>query len=165
MGAGLVRRQVPGVHLLLDVRVVLGDLGELAVAQQVGAAVAHLADEEARVVEHERRDGGPHAALVVLGERALENRGVGRPDRLAHPFGDLLVAQALQGAELASDEFDRHLARDFARRMPPHPVGHDEDAAIGDHEVVILVPRADNADIGAACAGDVHAIPGYERIQ
>src|SRR5207249_2041105 len=38
-----------------------------------------------------------------------------------------------------------------------HPVRDDEDPAVGDHEVVILVPGADDPDIATAGAGYVHA--------
>ena len=61
--------------------------------------------------------------------------------------------------QAAYDVAYRHLARDFARRMTTHAVGHDEDPAIGNHEVAVLIPRPDDSDVGATCGGDVHVIP------
>src|SRR3989442_240981 len=110
-----------------------------------------------RLVEHQRRNSGAHAALVVLGESALKDGAVGGPDRGAHPLGHLVVAESAQRPELAGDVAHRHLTRHFARRVPAHPVRNDEDPAVGDHEVVILVPGADDPDIATAGAGYVHA--------
>src|SRR2546422_9613323 len=110
-----------------------------------------------RLVEHQRRNSGAHAALVVLGESALKDGAIGGPDRRAHPLGHLVVAEPAQRPELARDVAHRHLARHFARRVPAHAVRDDKDPAVGDHEVVILVPGADHPDIGTAGAGYVHA--------
>src|SRR5258708_21769857 len=163
VGARLFGGEVAGVHLLLDVGVVFGDLREPRIALQVGTAVAHLADEEARLEQHERGDRGPHAALVVLGERALEDGRVGRADRVAHAVGDLLVVEAAQRAQLPRDQPYRHLARHFTCRVATHAVGDEKDPPLGDHEVAILVPRPNDADIGPTCAGDMH--DRYVRIQ
>ena len=43
----------------------------------------------------------------------------------------------------------RHLARHLARRVTTHAVGHDENPAVGDHEVAVLIARPDDADVGA----------------
>ncbi len=137
--ARLFRRQVSSVHLLLHVRVVLGELHQLAVPQQVSPAVPHLPHEEAGVVQHERGDGGPHTALVVLGERALKNGAVRGADRRAHPVGHLLVRERVGRAELARHVPHRHFTRDLARRVTAHAIRHDEDAAVGDHDVVVFV--------------------------
>src|SRR5256885_9347838 len=49
------------------------------------SAVPNLPDQKPRVVEYQGRDRRPHAPLVVLGQRALKDRAVRRPDRRAHP--------------------------------------------------------------------------------
>src|SRR3989442_1266333 len=157
VSARLLRREVAGVHLLLHVGVVFRELDELPLSQQIGPAIAHLSDQEVRLVQPQRRHGGAHAALVVLGEGAVEDGAIGGPDRCAHPLGHLVVAESAQRPELARDVAHRHLARHFARRVPAHPVRDDEDPAVGDHEVVILVPGADHPDIATAGAGYVHA--------
>src|SRR5207245_10605654 len=98
---------------------VLGELDQLTVTVEIRPAVAHLPDEEPRAEQHERRDCGAHAALVVLGARTLENRAVRGPDGGAHPVRHLLVHQALPGPELARPEAPRHLTRPFPPRLPP----------------------------------------------
>src|SRR3989442_7554062 len=153
----LLRREVAGVHLLLHVGVVFRELDELPLSQQIGPAIAHLSDQEVRLVQPQRRHGGAHAALVVLSEGALEDGAIGGPDRRAHPLGHLVVAESAQRPELARDVAHRHLARHFARRVPAHPVRDDEDPPGGDHEGVILVPGADDPDIATAGAGYVYA--------
>jgi len=42
----------------------------------------------------------PHAAFVVLGEGALEDRPVGCADRRAHPLRHLMVVHPAQGIQL-----------------------------------------------------------------
>src|SRR5207253_5876257 len=36
---------------------------------------------------------------------------------------------------------------------------HHENPAVGDHEEVVLIPRADDADVSATGAGDMHGAP------
>ncbi|HEX5972731.1 MAG TPA: hypothetical protein VFY85_12445, partial [Gemmatimonadaceae bacterium] len=64
----LLRRQEAGIHLLLHVRVVLRELAEPAVAQQVDARVADLADQVPLLVDDQDRRGRPHPLLVRLRE-------------------------------------------------------------------------------------------------
>src|SRR2546422_4055005 len=77
-------------------------------------------------------------------------------DRRAHPVRHLVVRETLQGPELARHEADGHLARHFTGGVPTHPVRDHKDPTVGDHEKVVLIPRADYADIGATGAGDMH---------
>ena len=63
----------------LNERVVAGDLGELAVAQQIAARVADVAQTQARAREEDGGEGGAHA---------IEFGGLG------HLVGDRLVAMA-----------------------------------------------------------------------
>ena len=81
------------------------------------------------------------------------------PDCRAHPFRDLGVAQAADGMDLIGDNPYRHLAGDFARRMPAHAVGNDKNSPVGNHSETVLIPRPDNADVGTARGCDVHVIP------
>src|SRR2546422_7842049 len=60
--------QVARVDLFLHVRVVFRELDQVAVPEQVRPAVSHLSDQEARVIEHQRRHRGSHATLVVRSE-------------------------------------------------------------------------------------------------
>ena len=78
MDRGLVGGELAVADELLDQAVVDGDLAELAVAQEVGARVADVADEEG-AAGHERRRGerGAHAAERGVGERLGEDGLVG----------------------------------------------------------------------------------------
>src|SRR4029077_3654568 len=89
-------------------------------------------------------------------EGTLENRAVRGPNRRAHPVRDLVIREPFQGPELARHEADGHLARHLTGGMATHAVRHHEDPAVGDHEKVVLVPRADDSDVGATGASDVH---------
>ena len=42
---------------------------------------------------------------------------------------------------------------------PPIPSATMKIAALGEHEVVVFVARADDADVGAGSTGEVHEIP------
>ena len=72
---------------------VLGELAEAVVAQQIGTAVTNLPDQEPRLEQRQDGNRRSHAALVMLGERALEDRAIGGSNRAAHALRDLLVAQ------------------------------------------------------------------------
>src|SRR3989449_10562675 len=69
-------------------------------------------------------------------------------DRRAHPIRHLVVRETLQGPELARHEADGHLTRHLTGGVPAHAVRHQKDPAIGDHEKVVLISRADDADVG-----------------
>src|SRR5206468_11754343 len=93
MGPRLLRRQISGIHLLLDVGMIFRELAEAVIAQQVSTTVAYLPDQESRLEQRQRGDRGPHAALVGPGERALDGRAGGGADRPAHPRCYLLAAR------------------------------------------------------------------------
>ncbi len=86
VGGGLLRGDAAGVDEGLHVGVVAGDLGELAVAQQVGARVADVQHGHPRRVATEPRERGERGAHA--GELGLRGDDVGDPlarrdDRLA----------------------------------------------------------------------------------
>jgi hypothetical protein len=129
--------------------VVLRQLPQLAVAQQVDARVADLADEVAAPGEDEHRGGGPHPLLVRLGDRALEDRHVRVAQRGGDAGLDGGVVEVAHRAELAGDDLHGHLARHLAGGVTAHPVGDDEEAArlVRVGEEAVLVARADHADV------------------
>jgi hypothetical protein len=86
----------------------------------------------------------------MLGESSLKDCAVGRPDRATHPIGYLLVGETAERLELPRHKANRHFTRDFAGGMPTHAVGDDKDAPVGHQDETILIPRPDDADIGAA---------------
>ena len=110
------------VDELLDQRVVLGHLLHLTAADQIGAAVADLAEVDHVAALDHGRDRSPHPgqllephALAVDGPvRALN----GRPQGL----GDVLLRRGLIGLD---DRLDRHAARDLAAGVAAHAVAYD----------------------------------------
>ena len=69
-----------------------------------------------------------------------------------------LALAAAERPDLVRGDPDRHLTRHLARGVPSHPVGHDEDPAVGEHEIVVFVARSNDADIGTGRTGEVHEI-------
>ena len=153
---GLVGGQQPGIDLLLNVAVVLGDLEELAVAKQIGSAVADLTDQIPLGPEYQHGGGGAHPPFVCLGDGPLEDGLVGGSDRVTDPFEGGRVAQASQRPQFLGDDLDRHFAGDFARRMTTHPVGDDEHATLEIHHEIVFVAAAHDANVGISRARDQH---------
>src|SRR5258705_1774345 len=52
-----------------------------------------------------------------------------------------------------------HLAGDFTRGVASHAVGHDKNPPVGNHAKTVLVPRPNDADVGATSGSDMHVIP------
>ena len=77
-----------------------------AVAEQVGPAVSHLADQVAPRQQHQHRGRGAHPPLVLLRQGALEDGVVGGADGGAHPLAGLFVGQA-RGASRSGCEVIR----------------------------------------------------------
>ena len=74
----LFEGQAAVAHHLAHERVVVAHLAQLAVAEQVGAAVADVREPRRVAVEHERGERGAHARLVDVVVGTLEHRRVGR---------------------------------------------------------------------------------------
>ena len=125
-------------------------------ADEVGAAVPDLPDQIPRSVQDDRRSRRPHATFVVLGEGALEDRCVRPLDRHPHPLRQVRVPLRARVPQFFRDDPYGHLTRHFPGRVPTHSVGDDEQTAIREHEVVVLVARADNTDIGAPGVRETH---------
>ena len=62
VGEGLLLGNPPGVHQRLHVGVVLGQLGQQAVAQQVGAGIPDVDDRNLAIEPRQRRQGRPQAS-------------------------------------------------------------------------------------------------------
>jgi hypothetical protein len=140
---GLVRCELAGVDEVLDVGVVVGDLGEHVVAQQVRARVPDVDEADLRTDEAQSGERGAHALEVL----ALLHR-VGDPvirlddgvAQHAHQVVDApILVQRLEGA-------DDDLARHLARRVPAHAVGDRQQPRSGVDGVLVVV--ADEAQIG-----------------
>ena len=135
----LVRRQDalrPGGG---DPGVVARELGELAAAHQVAAAVADRADRERAAVHQRGHGGGAHAGVVLAVVRGLEHPLVGQADGGLEPVGlegELLLQAVGPGdvlllAVALADERGQRLDGDarghLARVVAAHAVAHGEE--------------------------------------
>ena len=87
--------------------------------------------------------------------------------RIAEPHPVAGFGVARPRSEPISDGGDphRHLAGHLAGGVPAHAVGDDEHAPVGEHEVVVFVARADDADVGSSGTGEVHRCPRQLEVR
>ena len=135
MLGGLLLGELALADELLDQRVVLGQARELAVAEDVGAAVADVGHRQVIVLEVGGGERGTHPGVLVLGPREVVDPPVGGADAVGQPLlGAALVRQRL--VELLHGQLGGHLPGLRAA----HPVGDDEQRR--PHERVVLVVPA-----------------------
>ena len=138
----------------LDEGVVLGDLGEDAVAQQVGARVADVRQRQPVAGAQQRGDRRPHAGELGLLLDPVEELVVGGADRAPRCVERVVgaVRLAVQGASspIASEEATSPAG------VPAHAVGDDEQVRPGVPGVLVVL--ADEPDVGAGrvAQGDGH---------
>src|SRR5680860_1356127 len=102
----------------LDVRVVGGDLGHLAVAHQVGTRVADVHQRELAAGSEQRRERGPHPRQVGLLLHPSLQQGVGAVHRLLEVTERVgAVGLAVQTRELP----DRDRRGDITAGVAPMP--------------------------------------------
>jgi hypothetical protein len=135
-----------GVFAHAHGRVVLRDLADLAAAQEIKAAVAHVADRRLVAVEHGHGEDAGHAGELGLGLGPLPDLFVGEGDRLAdQPLG-------LGGAarQARAQHVDRGLGRDLAAGLAADAVDDREDAALGlgEDAVFVVFPLASGVGAG-----------------
>src|SRR5690606_25992539 len=164
----LFRADQAVLELVVDQRVILGELRDSAVAREVDPRVADLTDDADRSGHVERRGGGAHAALlgVELAERVDH---VGRVlDRAAHQLAELaddlgaaaLLAELgellLLALEPLPDEVDGLAAGDLAAGAAADAVADDEQPELGIGEECILVVGPLHAHVGVTEVADAH---------
>src|SRR6266540_6018124 len=131
------------------------NLANLAVADQVGPAIADIGDVQGIVMQQRRDASGAHAALAAridLGVRALE----GLLKRLRAIFASVAIIDR-------QNRFDRDLAGDLAGGVTTHAIADDQQfahllngLALADAEVVfVMVARL--ADIATGALTQLHA--------
>src|ERR1700682_3868855 len=114
-----------GADLLVHERVIVGELVDVALAHQVGAAVADMADEGLTILDQERDAGRGHATHLGIGAAGAEDRRTGGLAGLAQRGrqwrvgerdlnGERGVAPPLRREQLALDGLDGHAARRLA---------------------------------------------------
>ena len=147
--ARLVGRDLPGVHELLDVGVVVRDAHERAVAQDVGARVAHVGHGHLVLLDEDGGGGAAHAGLADPGLRRCYDAGVGR----LHGRAEKDVVGRAGGAVAHGLHGDR--ARDLPGGVAAHAVGDDEQRRA--QQEGVLVVAAYEAHVAARA-------PGYELV-
>jgi hypothetical protein len=120
---GLFRGELAHFDLQGDPRVIASDLLDLAVAHQVGAAVANVGHIGAVAMHGGADDGGAHAEVLDVLLGGFVDRTVGLFDGFAQALGERAVVLFI---ELAHDLFDSHLAGHIAGAVAAHAVGHEE---------------------------------------
>ena len=143
---GLLGRQPSAPHEVADERMVVGELLQLAVADPVGPGVADVADRDPTSREQRRRHRRPHAGEVRVGVRPVVDAAV----RLLDDRLQALVRREPVGLVELAESGGCEPGGDLAGLRPAHPVRDGEERRVED--VRVLVPPANLAGVGAACA-------------
>ena len=138
---------VCGETALVDHRlhegVVAGDLGQLAVTQEVGARVADVEKTDAATVEEKRGERAAHA----LAARVLLHGGGDRVVAGVHRLGQC-AGQVRAGLVLVERGqcADHQLRGDLARGVPAHAVRERKKARAGESRILVVV--SNQAEVG-----------------
>ena len=149
MVRGLVDREPALVDQALHEGVVVGDLVELAVAEQVGTGVADVTHPHPRAVDQQRdqrrartAQGGIGVGDVREPVRGGVHRGAERAEQI-----DVVQIDAVERGVDLGDGIDRHCARDLAVGVPAHSVGDGDESRAG--VCGVLVHGAAAPDVGS----------------
>ena len=94
VGPRLLAIDEPRHHLLVDPRVIAGELADCVVANQIDATVSDMSDVSLVFVEQDRGNGGSHALALRVFLDLLHQLPVGKADRgleAVSTQGELLV--------------------------------------------------------------------------
>jgi hypothetical protein len=163
----LFGRELAHLDVVVEQRVVFGELDELTGAEAIDPAVADMADVAGVADEEGHHDGGAHALELAVAGGGFVNAAVAELDagddavffvlaalvELVGP-GDLVVFAG--GAEELGEGLDRHLAGDFARGMAAHAIGDDEQVFFPEQPQAVLVVRPLHPNVGTAGGGQLH---------
>src|SRR6185312_4390385 len=83
--------------------------------------------------------------------------------RLLHALARHLVRHRARIAQLVGEDPHSHVARDFPRRVPAHPIGDHEQSPREVREETVLVPRADHSGVSPLTYLELHACPIRKR--
>ncbi len=123
--------------------VIMGESFQLAVAEEVGPAVADVGQAEFDPVEHGPGEGGAHPVEVGIGLDEIGDPVVGLVDRAGEHFEHLL---ALSRRVDALDGVDRDRRSKITGRRTAHAVGDHQQTTTGEAGVLVVLP--DQADLG-----------------
>src|SRR6185503_13629355 len=118
-----------------DQRVILGQLLQLAVADQIGARVADVADRDAAVLDERDRHRRAHAGGGGVLRLALVDPPVGLLNQVVDP---LLAARQLAG--LVAQRRGCQARGELARLGAAHAVGDSEQRRLADVGVLVVPP-------------------------
>ena len=141
------------VDQALDERVVLGQLGQLAVAEQVAPAVADVADADLAAVE--QRCGDRRARALELGVLVdeLGDPVVGAVDGAGDGLEEVTVGCGVEVVEQL-----RAVEEATSPRGTAHPVGDDEQVLAGVPGVLVVL--ADPPDVGQGGVAQAQGVIG-----
>ncbi len=153
VAARLLRADPALVDEHLDVGVVLGDLGELAVAQQVGPRVADVHHAELAAGEEHRGQRGAHALQVRVGVHRVAQLLVGgvhgRAQRVDQGVARDVLVERGHGA-------DDDVAGDVTGGHAAHAVGDGEQPRPGVDGVLVPVSDQTAVAVGRVAQGQGH---------
>lgn len=138
--------------------------------EEIGAAVADIADIEHLAVQHHRGQCRPHRPATG-GTARLVNGGVGGAQGAIEDTR--YPRRPIGGVVASEDRVDRDRAGDLAVRVSPHAIGDrvEEPAPIAHsgelaHPIPegILIDAALAADVGQPVGGDDEPIGGTDRF-
>lgn len=131
----LLGRDAPLVDEGLHEGVVAGDLGQLAVAQQVGARIADVGEAEFAAGEEDGGERGAHAVEFGFLLDLIRDGGVA----LAHGGGEL-AEQVPAGFVVVEvgERRDHQLRGDFSGGVTAHAVGEGEQAGPRVHGIFVV---------------------------
>lgn len=126
-----------------DERIVLSDLLQVAIAEEVDAAVADVGDVQMLLAGDEHRDGGSHRVVIGVDGTEGEDFSVGFADGIvddAAEFDGIFLDPFDLLGEFPGDEVDGHFAGFFAGGLSSHTVGDEEESAlVVDHGAVFVI--------------------------
>ena len=164
---GLLGPQQAGADLLVDQRVIFGDLHKAAAALDVAARVAHVGDVGPARPHQQHGAGGAHAGKLRIGGGRVKDGGAGGADGVGqqarHRRRRIVVGGRRRVGQLlavGADVLGQHLAGQPGSVRPTlvaaHAVGHAKQPKFGDHHVGVFVAFAHPPDVGLGCGINVH---------
>ena len=152
MDAGLVGRNLAGVHELFHIGVVAGHANQRALVEQVGARVAHVGDGERVVFDIGAGGRATHAGLAQAIQGGLDHSGVGGLDG---------CSQACRIGRLRGclcDGLDGDGGGYLTGGVAAHAIAHAKERRL--HQIGILVVRAHAANVGASAPHELRGGAG-----
>ena len=135
VGRNIFCSQLALIHQGLHIGIVLGDLLELAIAQQISARIAHMANTKGGAIEQHRGQRRAHALGLWVGGDVLADGLIGVIGSSRKECLRVLLTRILiQDFEVV----DHELGGDLTRGMPAHAIGQNQQVGSGVSGVLII---------------------------